>query len=85
MYYCIECGHIFDKNDVAIWNESRGEYWGVLCSESVSGCPCCGGGYVETYMCSCCNEWISGNYIKLEGGERICEHCFTVYKLGDED
>lgn len=85
MYCCLECGHIFDENDIATWQEDRGEYWGVPCSESVSGCPQCGGDYVKTYRCGECGEWILGGYVKLESGKRICEDCYTTHELGDEE
>lgn len=85
MYCCIECGHIFSEDDVTTWQESRGEYWGTSCSETVSGCPHCKGDYVETHKCDSCGEWIDGAYIKLESGERICQNCYTTYELGDEN
>ena len=85
MFICLECGHIFDDEEVLVWQEDRGEYWGYQCSERVSGCPRCGGDYTNTYRCSCCDEWIVGKYIKLEDGERICENCYNTYEIGDED
>ena len=85
MFICLECGRIFNEDEIDVWEESRGEFWGMPCSETVDGCPSCGGDYVETYRCDCCNEWIDGSYIKLESGERICENCYTKYELGDED
>lgn len=83
-FVCLECGHIFDEDDIAVWQEGRGEYWGTPCYEEVSGCPRCKGDYVETYKCNCCDEWIIGSYIKLNSGERICEDCYTTYDLGEE-
>ena len=44
-YICLDCGEKFDEP--ASWQESRGEFWGVPCSETVSGCPYCKGDYVE--------------------------------------
>lgn len=85
MYCCLDCGHIFDDDEVAVWQEGRGEYWGRPCSETVSGCPCCRGDYVETYRCDLCGDWIDGPYIKLESDERICQHCYTTHDLGDEE
>ena len=85
MYCCIECGHIFDEDEISVWQESRGEYWGTPCSESVSGCPRCKGDYVETYKCDCCDKWIDKPYIKLESGERICQNCYITYELGEEN
>lgn len=85
MFICLECGHTFDDEEVLVWQEERGEYWGVPCFERESGCPNCKGDYTHTYRCSCCDEWIAGKYIKLEDGERICENCYTTYEIGDED
>lgn len=85
MFICLGCGHIFDNDEVLTWQEDRGEYWGAPCSESISGCPQCKSDYVTAHRCAYCDEWIDGEYIKLENGERICEHCYTTYDLGDED
>lgn len=85
MYCCLECGHIFDEDDIETWSEGRGEYWGTPCHEKMSGCPQCKGSYVKTYKCDCCNKWITGKYIKLDSGERICEECYVVMDLGEED
>lgn len=84
MFACLECGRIFDEDEMSVWQEGRGEYWGTPCFEMVSGCPDCRGNYVETYRCDSCNEWIDGAYIKLESGDRICRDCYTTYELGDE-
>ena len=83
-FICLECGHVFDEEDVCVWTESRGEYWGTPCHEEVRGCPECHGGYVETHLCDCCGEWIYDTYIKLKSGERICENCYYTYDLGEE-
>ena len=83
MYICRECGNIFDENEIAIWKEERGEYWGAPCYETVSGCPCCKGDYVKTYRCNCCREWIEGGYIKIDD-KRYCEYCYDKYELGEE-
>ena len=84
MYCCIECGNVFDEEDVSTWKEGRGEYWGNPCSEDVCGCPNCAGNYVETHRCDCCSRWINDSYIKLESGERICVNCYTTHELGDK-
>lgn len=85
MLICLECEHIFDEDEIAVWKEGRGEYWGTPCLETMKGCPCCGGGYVETYRCDCCDEWITGSYIKTDSGLRICENCYIDLEVGDED
>ena len=83
-FVCLHCSHLFDEDDIATWQEGRGEYWGSPCSETVGGCPQCGEGYVETYKCEECDEYIVGEYIKTEGGYRICRNCYTIHELGDE-
>ena len=44
MYVCDSCGCIFTQPQQ---HREYREYWGGGCWESVSGCPCCGGGYME--------------------------------------
>lgn len=83
-FICLDCGYIFDEDEVAVWHEGRGEYWGTPCSETVSGCPRCQGDYVETYQCAVCGEWITDTYIKLNTGDRICDQCYVTYKIGEE-
>lgn len=85
MFICLECEHIFNENEVATWEEDRGEFWGVSCSESMSGCPKCGGDYVKAHRCDCCDEWITNSYIKTENGKRYCENCYVVMDLEDEE
>lgn len=48
MYKCAECGLIFDESEIAVWEEDRGEFWGMPAYEKLSGCPrCFGGGIYE--------------------------------------
>lgn len=45
MFKCEDCGKTFDwPNKVA---ESRGEYWGIPCTEDVYYCPYCGSPYFD--------------------------------------
>lgn len=48
-YKCAECGNVFSEDEVATWEESRGEFWGMPCYEKVSGCPYCHSGAYEEY------------------------------------
>jgi hypothetical protein len=81
MYVCLDCGHLF--SDADYWEERHGFDYGPF--EQWSGCPVCGESYVEAHRCSCCDKWITGSYIKTEDGQRICENCYIVMELGDED
>lgn len=45
MYKCFDCGYEFDEP--ITWQESRGEFWGAPCYETVCGCPNCKGEYEE--------------------------------------
>ena len=81
MFVCMDCGHLFETP--YRWEERHGFDYGPF--EQWSGCPRCKEAYTEAYQCDCCNEWITGPYIKLESGERICENCYTTMELGDED
>lgn len=81
MFVCIECGEVFTVPDR--WEEKHGFNYGPF--EQFSGCPYCGGAYAEAHKCSCCDEWITGTYIKTEDDQRICEDCHRVMEVGDED
>lgn len=83
MFVCVECGHVFHEDDVAIWEETHGLDYGPY--ERWSGCPECYGSYVEARKCDCCDDWISGTYIKTEDDMRYCENCYRVMDLGEED
>ena len=85
MFVCIECGHVFDEDEVAVWEDPIGEFWGASCSKTESGCPLCKGDYTEAYRCDCCDEWITGSYIKTEDDKRYCSECCRGHELGDED
>lgn len=40
MYICRDCG--FEFEEPGTYEEDRGEYWGVPCSETLCCCPACG-------------------------------------------
>lgn len=44
-YRCVECGETFDEPKAI--RESRGEYWGVPCYETMYYCPFCEGDFEE--------------------------------------
>lgn len=71
MYKCVDCGHLFEDGEEAVWDEPRGEYWGWSCTESVCGCPVCHGDYEEASECKECGEW----HFSDELTDGLCEKC----------
>ena len=47
---CEDCGEIFEEEDLASWQEDRGEFWGSKCFETMTGCPHCYSGDVVEYF-----------------------------------
>lgn len=80
MFICLDCDCIFaeTRHYVETHGLDSPPY------EEYDGCPKCGGTYAETYECEECGNWITGEYIKLRNGDRVCEHCYTAYEIGDE-
>ena len=81
MFVCLECGRVFEE--AIEWEENHGLDYGPY--EKWSGCPSCKGDYVEAYPCDGCDDWITGQYVKLSNGERFCENCFYIMELDDEN
>lgn len=79
-YKCIECGNIFEEGEQARWSEDRGEFWGMSCSEEMSGCPKCRGEYMKTAPCEICGlETIND---ELNSG--VCDKCLQRYAYDAE-
>ena len=38
---CVDCGRVLDEDELIDVKESRGEYWGMPCWETLGGCPYC--------------------------------------------
>lgn len=81
MFICLDCGAIFcdTKHYVEKHNLDTPPY------EEWNGCPMCGGSYAEAHECDECEHWITGEYIKTASGRRVCENCYSVMDLGEED
>jgi hypothetical protein len=75
-YKCLSCGHVFEEGEQACWTESRGEYWGFPCYESMSGCPVCKEEYEETVQCAVCGSEHFED--ELNGG--VCDECIDEYR-----
>ena len=80
MYYiCLDCGCIFEEPES--YTETHGLDYPPY--EEYCGCPSCGGGYTETYICDCCGSFIeTDTYVQI-GDERYCENCFVIKELGE--
>ena len=75
MYKCLGCGHLFEEGEQATWQESRGEFWGSTCNETLSGCPVCKGEYEKTVECSICGS----EHLEDELISGVCDDCLEQY------
>ena len=79
MYVCLDCEILF--NEPKTYVEKHG-----LDSppyEEISGCPSCGGAYVEAIFCDGCENPIVSEYIKVKSGAKYCENCITWKEIQD--
>lgn len=81
IFLCYDCNLTFDEPK--IWTNKHG--LDTPPYEEYAGCPFCGGSFALTYRCNSCGEWIVGEYVKTDSGQRFCENCYNTYEIGDED
>jgi hypothetical protein len=75
-FKCLECGHVFEEGEQAIWYEYHPYGMGTA-SEEFSGCPLCKGDYEETKHCKICG----GDFLKDElNGGCVCDECLEGYR-----
>lgn len=81
MYICVECNRLFEepKRYVETHGLDTPPY------EEWYGCPFCSGSYTYAYRCHCCDDFITGDYIKTDDDLRYCENCYQKMDIGDED
>ena len=73
-YKCLDCGHIFEEGEQAVWYETHG--FDLPPYEKWSGCPLCKGAYEETVKCAVCrSEHLED---ELNGG--VCDECIDEYR-----
>lgn len=70
LYRCLECGQIFDGDDIRHVSDYMGEAWGAPAYRSYEGSPCCEADFVEAKQCKIC-----GSYEGLEENEDYCKEC----------
>lgn len=75
-YICLDCGHIFEDGEQAIWEESRGEFWGIPCTEKMDGCPLCHGCYEKSVPCKICGS----EHLRDELSGGVCDGCIEKYQ-----
>ena len=79
-FVCCECGHVFSSPRKI--TEKHGldtpPYETYYC------CPVCGGAYVETKKCVCCNYDITDRYVLTADGKCYCEDCFMIKNIFEE-
>ena len=76
-FKCLDCGHIFEEGEQAIWREYVGECHGSPAYEEFSGCPICKGDFEETKQCEICG----GEFLEEElNGDCVCDDCVEEYK-----
>lgn len=79
MNVCLDCRHLFEVSKH--YTETHGletppyEKW--------NGCPSCGGAYDEAHECSCCPDYIVGEYVETVNGDKICENCYVIKRVGE--
>ena len=73
-YRCLECGHIFEEGEQAIWEETHG--LDTPPYEKFSGCPICKSAYEETIPCKICGS----EHLEEELYGCICEECVEPYR-----
>lgn len=73
-FKCLECGHIFEEGEQAVWEETHG--LDTPPYEKFSGCPICKGSYEETKQCKICD----GEFLEDElNGGCVCDECIDEY------
>lgn len=78
MNVCLECGRLFDDEDINISFESHG-----LDSppyERIESCPYCNGNFIETMRCHYCGNWLIDSFFELPDYTASCSECFESIK-----
>lgn len=74
-YRCLDCGHIFEEGEQAVWEEHH-PYGMGYATENFSGCPICKGDFEETKQCTICG----GEFLEDElNGGCVCDECIEQY------
>lgn len=73
-FKCVDCGHIFEDGEQAIWEERHG--LDTPPYEKMSGCPLCKSDYEETTPCAVCGS----EHLEEELNGGVCDECIDEYR-----
>lgn len=84
MHYCFNCER-FIAEEALLHHTERGEFWGAEYSETTKVCPHCKEDVVYlTKRCSCCGEYITGEYIQTDDEKYYCENCYVKGDMSED-
>lgn len=75
-FQCLDCDSVFEECEISRVEESRGEYCGALCFETVPRCPYCNGEYEKLFQCEMCGEW----HFEEDVFSGVCENCIEAHE-----
>ena len=80
---CLDCGTVFDADEVERVQDYRGECWGSPAYEEELICPHCKSSVIEdAEECEICGSWCSAEELYDNGG--ICTACLETYSTDKE-
>ena len=79
MLVCKECGEVFEDPNEYVNRHVPENY---LYNEHYTGCPYCGGAYVEAQICDCCGDYITGDFVVIDD-QVYCDNCFTLHNISE--
>jgi len=83
MYKCNSCYTVFEN--AATISEGRGEYQGVLCTETIYVCPNCrSNDFEQAFKCLVCEEYFTRDeMIENDSGYLKCKECMKGDDIND--
>lgn len=72
MQICLECGKVFEDDEIVHWQECVGEFWGFPAYKTFSGCPSCEGAYEDAEECENCGKYFA---LSALDENHLCEYC----------
>ena len=80
---CLDCGTVFNADEVERVQDYRGECWGQPAYEEELICPHCKSSDIEdAEECEICDSWCSAEELYDNGG--ICTACLEMYSTDKE-